>query len=252
MLNEFREYEQYTGNPEAEGVRRLDAADLTKNFSGIERPLIMVARGLLRTDPEGELLNEKCVVCGLRLWCGLRRKRECRLTEQTAFGMRWVYVPQEDFWKKAEEKGFEYRILKNPDNLCLAEEIILEVRENFHREDTEEMLWEAYMMQWDMRRCRECRECLRRGQTSQDAETYLRIQSLDRWILRYAEKWYEKGFLQEKPGDKQRRHRLELEMAGKRMQYDQPLFSTKIREEVSCGGECDLAGTARRSGEYRE
>ncbi len=228
MLNEIREYEQYTGDPEK--VRRLDASALTKDFSGIERPLIMLARGLILTDPDGELQNEACVVRGPRLWCGLRRKKECRVIEETPYGLRWKSVPQEIFRKKASGEKMEIRVLKNPKIFCLPEEILLEVRGDFHLGDTEKELWTAYMSQWDMIRCRDCQRCRIRGLSSADTETYRKMETLDHWLLRYAQYWYPKGY-EEDTEDGERHHRLEKAMAGRRQEYDQPLFSRQLSEE---------------------
>jgi len=232
MLNEFMEYRQYTGDPAAE--KRLDAKELTEKFSGIERPLITLARRVIRTDPDGELLNEMCVIRGLRLWCGLRRKRECRVIERNGNERRWKAVPQEYFQRVTEENRAKVRDLQIRDNLCLPEQIQLEVEEGFHLTDTEEELYEAYMAQDDQKRCRECLECRKHGYDSGDAEVCRTMEDWNGWLIRYAQLRYPQGY--ETPEEANKGvHRIEKGIRDRRQSYDQVLFSPKVREEDYAG-----------------
>jgi len=229
MLNEIREYMQYTGDPTVE--KRLAAKELSLKLSGIERPLVILARALIRTDPDGELLNEECVVRALRLWCGLRRKKECYAIDRSGGERRWTKVLQKDFQKMTDGDGAAVRVLRMPDDPCQAEEIHLEVEEGFHLADTDAELYEAFMAQEDLRGCRECAE----------AGFCRRFASWDRWLIRYGQAWYPKGYENETKKKTEQacvnnRHLIEQGMMARRQSYEQSLFSSDVLEEECAAG----------------
>ena len=74
MLNEIREFEQYSFNLDApidKANCRLKYAKLTDELSGRERAMTVVARWyIFKDDPEGKTFNENNVKNFLVSWCG--------------------------------------------------------------------------------------------------------------------------------------------------------------------------------------
>lgn len=84
MLNELREYEQYTGELSRSMVFRLSYKGLTTDFAGIERPFTVIARRYLFDDtlfiPGADQIATTIQV--LRTWFGMNEAQPEGLSEE--------------------------------------------------------------------------------------------------------------------------------------------------------------------------
>ena len=86
MLNEIREYEQYTAHLNTlrePAARRLKYVTLIKNhLGGLERAMTIIARRFIFKDKEtAEHFNEAAVIEILKAWCGFRNESDMSETE---------------------------------------------------------------------------------------------------------------------------------------------------------------------------
>lgn len=119
MLNEIKEYEQYTDASvgSSEIVNSLKYKLFADSFSGMEQAMVTVARHFL-FDGSNEYTAETIAAAenALRLWCG---GHDESINEKTEALRNWLptYIKQQLLYEKVQSALFDKRTPKEPDSI---------------------------------------------------------------------------------------------------------------------------------------